>query len=852
MTVANVQITQVLLKRGNLERSGSYVGPLSELTHDTTLDTLRIHDSVTPGGSIIATHAEVEALANVVANVVVGNVNLTGYATETYVNNAIANVTATANTGNITFNGNTISTLNLGNDIVLEPQGDVILSANRNMILDMNAFTGNGIVLQDSTEDGYDDPNTPSTLYVGRIYHDTGTMVIQSDGRIEQANDPGNLSPAYGSLRLTNQDNSAGILISPTTTIFYNSPPQVEVTGNLRIADSGIIFADGTYQNTAAVPDTDTLDSVTSRGNATANGITVSSATADYIATNLTPNAAPVVTTGMIAWNSADNTFDMGLLNGVVLQAGQETHMYAKASENISNGQAVMFAGANGDNILIRKYDPTVPGFINEWFVGVAAQDLVANQFGYVTIYGKVHNLNTNAYQPGTILYADNTVPGGLTTTTPSPGTPHITVAAVTKQSGGDGHFMVRPIARPLLKDLSDIDADTPTVGQVLKFDGNVWVNADESAGGTTYTNANVAEYLASYDGGINFTSSPAIISGLGNISSANFTFANGVNILDTVVANAVTIPTLVSSFTNDAGYIITANLEPYATTANLMAFETWANVTFITTPYTDNNVAAYLTSQSIGAQIQSDYALADSGNVAYIKNKPDLSVYATQTDLSTAINNLIDSAPGTLDTLGEISANLAADANAVSAIINSITSTNSNVSTLSTNVSAYEIWANANAATQASYITTLQSQVYSNANVIANLTTLTTNINTTGNITGNTNGYAIGYRDIPQILLTTNTTLTPGDAGKHYYSTSGTNITLTVPTTAAQPFSIGAAVNIINQGAGNIIIAPAAGVSMYLAGNSIASARTLSSYGMATVNKVATDTWFIVGVGLA
>lgn len=47
---------------------------------------------------------------------------------------------------------------------------------------------------------------------------------------------------------------------------------------------------------------------------------------------------------------------------------------------------------------------------------------------------------------------------------------------------------------------------------------------------------------------------------------------------------------------------------------------------------------------------------------------------------ISTAINNLINAAPGTLDTLGEIAANLAQEGSAITAITNSLTSTNSNV----------------------------------------------------------------------------------------------------------------------------------------------------------------------------
>jgi hypothetical protein len=53
MTVANVQVTQVLLKRGNTTKSLAYTGPLGEPTMDTDLKSIRIHDGVTPGGYLI-------------------------------------------------------------------------------------------------------------------------------------------------------------------------------------------------------------------------------------------------------------------------------------------------------------------------------------------------------------------------------------------------------------------------------------------------------------------------------------------------------------------------------------------------------------------------------------------------------------------------------------------------------------------------------------------------------------------------------------------------------------------------------------------------------------------------------
>jgi len=50
-TYANVG--HILLKRGNTAQSTSYTGPLGELTYDTDLGTVRVHDNATAG---IPTH----------------------------------------------------------------------------------------------------------------------------------------------------------------------------------------------------------------------------------------------------------------------------------------------------------------------------------------------------------------------------------------------------------------------------------------------------------------------------------------------------------------------------------------------------------------------------------------------------------------------------------------------------------------------------------------------------------------------------------------------------------------------------------------------------------------------------
>jgi len=138
------------------------------------------------------------------------------------------------------------------------------------------------------------------------------------------------------------------------------------------------------------------------------------------------------------------------------------------------------------------------------------------------------------------------------------------------------------------------------------------------------------------------------------------------------------------------------------------------------------------------------------------------------------------------------------------------------------------------------------------NVSVTGNISGGNISISTGGNITGNTAGYAIGYRDIPQVSFTGNTTIATTDAGKHFYSTQSSNYILTIANNASQGFQVGAAITVVNQGTGTISIAQGSGVLLYLAGNASSGNRSVATFGMATIMKVATDTWFINGTGVS
>lgn len=155
---------------------------------------------------------------------------------------------------------------------------------------------------------------------------------------------------------------------------------------------------------------------------------------------------------GGIVWNADEGTLDIPLNASVTLQTGQEFVLYAKATEIISNGDVVMFAGAQGGHVLVAKCDTNVAGFDPTWVVGVATQDFAANDFGYITSLGKVRGLDTSLLAEGTVLYVDPTTAGALTSTKPSPPNHIVQVAAVLYSHANQGTLQVR------LTHISDTD----------------------------------------------------------------------------------------------------------------------------------------------------------------------------------------------------------------------------------------------------------------------------------------------------------------------------------------------------------------------------------------------------------
>lgn len=210
---------------------------------------------------------------------------------------------------------------------------------------------------------------------------------------------------------------------------------------------------------------------------------------------------------GVLSWNSIDQTLDITLNSQVTLQTGQEQLFYAKATAAIANGDVVMFAGAQGDHLLIAKADMQSVGFKPEYVIGVATQSFSTNDFGFVSAFGKVRGLNTNGFTEGTILYLNPSVAGALTSTEPTNGSHVLQMAAVVKQHATQGTIFVRPTHKPHLDEIQGVNISSPTDGQALTWNASTskWVNTTvvASVNGVTgaVTATNLLDAVKTVDG---------------------------------------------------------------------------------------------------------------------------------------------------------------------------------------------------------------------------------------------------------------------------------------------------------------------------------------------------------------
>jgi hypothetical protein len=165
---------------------------------------------------------------------------------------------------------------------------------------------------------------------------------------------------------------------------------------------------------------------------------------------------------GELAWDTSEETLSLRLKNQTTLQIGEETlyHVENATGSTITDGTPVAYAGTVGASgkIRVKPWNGSTDQPLA--FMGLATGDIADGQTGYVTHFGKVRGINTIAFSPGAILYA-NPSGTGLTSTQPTSGD-YVIAAVVVSAHATNGTLLVRPTKAIATRSGIDSRADFP------------------------------------------------------------------------------------------------------------------------------------------------------------------------------------------------------------------------------------------------------------------------------------------------------------------------------------------------------------------------------------------------------
>ena len=223
---------------------------------------------------------------------------------------------------------------------------------------------------------------------------------------------------------------------------------------------------------------------------------------------------------GQMAWNQDEGTVDLALLNGVTLQMGQENNRLVRngTANEIPNMTVCMFDGTLGNSGRIKVAPFT--GLFNQsqYIYGIATQSINAGEDGYITIGGKVRNVNTTGaavgetWLDGDILYAKPNNAGHLTKVVPADDELKMPIASVV-HAHVNGTLEVRVL--PFNENMIAKRANKLTTARTISLTGDV--SGSVPFDGSTNVDIEVTVANDSHSHAFsNVTSKPTTVSGYG------------------------------------------------------------------------------------------------------------------------------------------------------------------------------------------------------------------------------------------------------------------------------------------------------------------------------------------------
>ena len=193
-------------------------------------------------------------------------------------------------------------------------------------------------------------------------------------------------------------------------------------------------------------------------------------------------------TTGQILYKVSATDYDTAwqTLDSSVIPL----RLAVKAGEQMNKGSAVYITGATGANIIVGKAQANSEATSSKT-LGLIENTLANNGQGYVVTHGVLSGLDTSMANDGDTVWLSPSVAGGLVYGTANkPVAPNniVFIGYVTRSNSQNGAIYINPQNGFELDELHNVLITNPTNNQVLTYDSasSLWKNATNPADGVT------------------------------------------------------------------------------------------------------------------------------------------------------------------------------------------------------------------------------------------------------------------------------------------------------------------------------------------------------------------------------
>jgi len=317
-------------------------------------------------------------------------------------------------------------------------------------------------------------PTYETEIYAEYNSNDRPYIVIDGDVRFQ-----GNVDLGTGQIvghpiinAGTSTSNAAG-----TSTVIKN----IDLDGNGHVLD---------IENISL-----TLDNVTAGGNTTSNDIYVNNVIGDAFVFD-TANPETALPVGGLTWNIDESTLDLKLNENVTLQVGQEEVLKVvnKTGDTLNEAdfravriRSTAEGGAQGQRLAVLLAQGNNDAN-SATTIGLVTETILNNEAGFITLSGKVNNINTTGaksylgletWVDGDILYLSPTQPGYLTNVKPQAPQHTIIIGWVVYAHANNGKIFVKVDNGYEIDELHNVRVNSPAAGDLLVYNDVdfVWEN---------------------------------------------------------------------------------------------------------------------------------------------------------------------------------------------------------------------------------------------------------------------------------------------------------------------------------------------------------------------------------------